>query len=222
MIIFLDFDGVLHPFLERSGAKAFCYMPRLEKVLREFPSVQIVITSTQREFVPLPLLKEQFASDIAARIVGTTPVHQIRDAGDVASSRHREILAYLDGSGTDWLALDDDVSLFPLGCAELVLCEDGFRDPEERVLRAALETLERKQVPTSGLCAYFVLLAKRHGVTYTKTPCDQLAEVITNLSDDDVEMDEVELLLIALERAGIVPSEQVVALHVNYLREKLK
>lgn len=222
MIIFLDFDGVLHPFLERSSAKAFCYLPRLESVLRDFPNVQIVIASTQREFVPLPLLKEQFASDIAACIVGTTPVHQICDAGDVVSSRYREILAYLDGSGADWLALDDDASLFPPGCAELILCDDGFRDPEEHALRAALEALERKQVPTSGLRTHIVALAKRHGVTYTKTTCDQLAEAITNLSGDDVEMDDVELLLIALERAGIVPSEQVVPLHVNYLREKFK
>jgi hypothetical protein len=132
------------------------------------------------------------------------------------------ILAYLDGSGAGWLSLDDDASLFSPGCAELVLCDDGFQDPEELALRAALEALKRKQVLASGLRAYIVALAKRHGVTYTKTPCDQLAEVITNLSDDDVEMDDVELLLIALERAGIVPSEQVVPLHVNYLREKFK
>ena len=78
------------------------------------------------------------------------------------------------------------------------------------------------EIPTVDLSKFIADLAKRHGVTYTKTPFDQLAEIITNLSDDDVEMDDVEFLLIALERAGIVPSEQVVALHVNYLREKFK
>jgi len=139
MIIFLDFDGVLHPFLDRSSAKAFCYMPRLEKVLREFSSVQIVIASTQREVVPLALLRAQFAPDIAARIIGVTPIVEIRNAGDVVGSRHREILAYLNGSGAGWLALDDDASLFPHGCAELVLCDDGFRDHEERALRTALD-----------------------------------------------------------------------------------
>lgn len=142
MIIFLDFDGVLHPFLVRSSTDAFCYLPRLENVLREFPTVQIVITSTQRETVPLALLVGWFAPDIAARIVGTTPIVDIRNAGDVASSRHREILTYLNDSGADWLALDDDASLFSPGCAELVLCDDGFRDAEERALRAALEKRE--------------------------------------------------------------------------------
>jgi hypothetical protein len=140
-ILFLDFDGVLHLFLARSSADAFCYLPRLEKVLREFPAVQIVIASTQRETVPLEILVQRFSPDIAARIVGATPIFEIHDAGDVAGSRHREILAYLDGSGADWLALDDDASLFPPGCAELVLCDDGFQYAEERALRAALGLL---------------------------------------------------------------------------------
>lgn len=136
--LFLDFDGVLHPFLARSSAEAFCHLPRLERVLREFPAVQIVIASTQREAVPLAHLAQQFSPNIAARIVGITPILEVRDAGDVAGSRHREILAYLRGSNADWLALDDDASLFPSGCAELVLCDDGFRDAEERALRTAL------------------------------------------------------------------------------------
>lgn len=84
--LFLDFDGVLHPFLARSSAEAFCHLPRLERVLREFPAVQIVIASTQRESVPLTHLAQRFSPDIAARIVGITPVLEVRDAGDVAGS----------------------------------------------------------------------------------------------------------------------------------------
>lgn len=138
MLLFLDFDGVLHPFLARSSADAFCYLPRLEAVLRDFPAVRVVIASTQRERTPLWFLLEQFSADIAARIVGATPVMEIRDASDVAGSRYREIRAYLGDSGASWLALDDDATLFPPGCAELVLCGDCFGDAEERALRAAL------------------------------------------------------------------------------------
>lgn len=141
MILFLDFDGVLHPFLARSSAEVFCFLPRLEKVLCEFSAVQIVITSTQREVIPLALLVQRFSPDIAVRIVGITPVLEVRDAGDVAGIRHREILAYLRGSNADWLALDDDASLFPPGCAELVLCDDGFREAEERAMRTVLGQL---------------------------------------------------------------------------------
>lgn len=75
-------------------------------------------------------------------------------------------------------------------------------------------------IPTIGVAQFITDLAKRHNISYVKTPNDALAEVITRLSDDDVELDDVVLLLIALERAGIIPSEKVVPLHVNYLREK--
>jgi hypothetical protein len=76
-------------------------------------------------------------------------------------------------------------------------------------------------IPVVGVSEFIVGLANSHGVIYHKTPYDELAETITRLSDDDVEMDDVELLLIALERAGVIGSEYVVPLHVNYLREKL-
>lgn len=45
MILFLNFDGVLHPFLARSGPDAFCYLRRLESVLREFPTVRVMIAT---------------------------------------------------------------------------------------------------------------------------------------------------------------------------------
>lgn len=75
--------------------------------------------------------------------------------------------------------------------------------------------------PVTNVGEYVFELAKRHGVSYAKTPADKLAEAITKLSDDDVEMDRIELLIIALERAGVISGAEVVPLHVNYLREKL-
>ena len=75
-------------------------------------------------------------------------------------------------------------------------------------------------IPTSGLADYITGLAGQHGVRYERTPDDAMADVITALADDEVRMDNVALLLLALERAGVVPSEDVVPLHVNYLREK--
>jgi len=89
------------------------------------------------------------------------------------------------------------------------------------MVRQPIQPDEVTNIPISGLASYIVGLAQRHGVTYIKTPYDELAEVITRLADDEVEMDDVELLLIALERAGVVASEYVVPLHINYLREKL-
>lgn len=75
-------------------------------------------------------------------------------------------------------------------------------------------------IPTRGLAEYIGDLAREHNVRYVRTPEDALADVITRLADDDVVMDNVELLLLALERAGVIASADVVPLHVNYLREK--
>ena len=74
--------------------------------------------------------------------------------------------------------------------------------------------------PATDVGGYIFSLATLHGVSYVKTSYDELSEVITRLSDDDVVMDEIEQLLIALERAGVIPSEAAVPLHLNYLREK--
>lgn len=77
------------------------------------------------------------------------------------------------------------------------------------------------RIPVSGLRDYILSLATDHGVAYVKTPTDRLADTITRLADDEIELDEIEQLLIALERAGIVASVNVVPLHINYLREKM-
>jgi hypothetical protein len=77
------------------------------------------------------------------------------------------------------------------------------------------------RLPVSGLRDYILGLASAHGVTYVETPVDKLADTITRLSDDEVHLDEIECLLIALERAGVVACDSVVPLHINYLREKL-
>ena len=75
-------------------------------------------------------------------------------------------------------------------------------------------------VPTTGLEGFITDLAKKHKVTYVRTSMDALAGTLTKLSGDDVAMDHVECLLIALERVGVVDGESVVPLHINYLREK--
>ncbi|MGJ3701249.1 hypothetical protein [Variovorax sp. AFSI2.2] len=52
MILFLDFDGVLHPEGEDhilNGGVDFCFLPRLEALLREFPFVKIVMLWTDFE-----------------------------------------------------------------------------------------------------------------------------------------------------------------------------
>jgi hypothetical protein len=62
-------------------------------------------------------------------------------------------------------------------------------------------------------------LAERHDVEYEQTSTDVLADHITRLSGDDVELDDTELLLIALQRAGHLSRSQAVLMQADYLRQ---
>jgi hypothetical protein len=62
-------------------------------------------------------------------------------------------------------------------------------------------------------------MAERHHVTYVRTQTDELAHHITRLAGDDVELDEIEQILIALQRAGHVSRAELVRLQAKYLRE---
>lgn len=62
-------------------------------------------------------------------------------------------------------------------------------------------------------------LAQQHGVSYMRTATDAWAGEVTRLADDDVVLDDVELLLIALHRAGHLSRKEALRLQVNYLRE---
>jgi hypothetical protein len=64
------------------------------------------------------------------------------------------------------------------------------------------------------------LLAEQHGITYHQTEFDELADTYSRLSDNEVELDETELLLLELDRAGILTGKDNGFLHLQYLRER--
>jgi hypothetical protein len=64
------------------------------------------------------------------------------------------------------------------------------------------------------------LLAEQHRITYHHTQLDELADTYSRLSDAEVELDETELLLLELDRAGILVGKDNGLLHLQYLRER--
>lgn len=62
-------------------------------------------------------------------------------------------------------------------------------------------------------------MAAKHEVAYVPTRSDLLAGHITRLSSDTVQLDEIECLLIALQRAGHITRDQLIQLQAQYLRE---
>ena len=111
-ILFVDFDGVLHPeFCHES--RHFMHRDAFETVMRQLPSVDLVVSSTWRLQRNLQELKALFSGDIGARVVGATPLYtQLEDIPDtlVGYAREAECVAWLRQNGRaaqDWLALDD-------------------------------------------------------------------------------------------------------------------
>lgn len=132
-VLFLDFDGVLHPEVVSSSQPLLCQLPLLEVVLQDCLAVEVVISSTWRLRWPDPAeatrqMRQYFSADIAARVVGVTPQHRDLDPASAPDGldlylRHWECEAWLRAHrppGTPWIALDDRAYWFRPFCPNLL------------------------------------------------------------------------------------------------------
>lgn len=145
MILFLDFDGVLHPEPCYDKEQLFCCLLRLENVLLDFPEVDIVVTSTWRETRTLAELRAYFSTEIGVRIVGLTPSWKDHQSlfESVGYQRQTEIEAWLRQSSEPWrtwVAVDDKPYLFKPFLPNLVKTASniGFELNTELILRQKL------------------------------------------------------------------------------------
>ncbi|WP_049777418.1 hypothetical protein [Allorhizobium ampelinum] len=60
-------------------------------------------------------------------------------------------------------------------------------------------------------------LARQHGIVAERNGTDDMADTITRLSGDDVIHDEIEDLLVTMQRKGVITDVQANALYGNYL-----
>jgi hypothetical protein len=127
-VLFLDFDGVLHPesCAERDH---FCYLPNFCGVFRGADpdhKVPIVVSSLWRHHCTLVQMRSYFPQDIAGQIVGVTPYLSDQEARDVKDwdlyggeqsrtcHRQREIVMWMQAHSPQgrWLAIDDRAAYF--------------------------------------------------------------------------------------------------------------
>ena len=129
-ILFLDFDGVLHPEHCQESMYFTC-LSVLEDALRQVPQCQVVTTSTWRLQKPLAQLQAVFSADIAARVISTTPrFSTLVDVPDslVSCEREAECHARLrdhEMSYLPWLAVDDRSWLYGPFCKSLFWWRDA-------------------------------------------------------------------------------------------------
>jgi hypothetical protein len=158
MILFLDFDGVLHPE-PCLREQAFCQLPRVERILRDFASVEIVISSTWRLDWKDPAestsqMRKHFSADIAPSVIGVTPDHRYLERSTAPKGlgeyqREWECRSWLRThrkKGTPWLALDDRVWWFQPNSPNVMIVPfySGFTDDHEAALRQRLHDLEQR------------------------------------------------------------------------------
>jgi len=129
MILFLDFDGVLHPFPMGPTDSHLSATSALWNILDRIPEATVVITSTWRERYSfqelLELLRAHGGERYASRFIGVTPI--MESATDyVPGIRQREIESWLATNGASqesYVILDDIEEYFDFTCKNLYLVD---------------------------------------------------------------------------------------------------
>lgn len=123
MILFLDFDGVLHPedvYMTpsgpslRSSGSLFMWASILEAELVAYPNVEIVLSTSWVRQLDFHRAKKRLPEGLQKRVTGSTwhssmaKIWADQNWWDSAS-RYGQIMRYVSRTGvTHWIALDDD------------------------------------------------------------------------------------------------------------------
>ena len=126
-VLFLDFDGVLHPGPDVTSAPArWCWLPALVKLLAGHTDVRIVVHSLWRLDHSVDELRA-LLGELAERVIDATPEGGRLESIETWLEGHPEVSRYriLD---------DDELDFFYPLPAELIVCDSGLgvTDPVAR------------------------------------------------------------------------------------------
>jgi hypothetical protein len=122
-VLFLDFDGVLHPdqvYITASGpqlraeGELFMWAPILEAELAPYPDLKIVLSTSWVRNIGFGRAKRRLSPSVQERIIGSTWHSSMAKvwADQIwwdGASRHGQIMRYAARARVNqWLALDDD------------------------------------------------------------------------------------------------------------------
>jgi len=133
VIVFLDFDGVLHPDPCEHAARLFENAPRLTEALSDFPQVVLVLSTAWRQGSTYSQLVVLLPEPLRERVIGVTPNFSdfAPTAALVPYRRQAECMFWMRQNRVQdkfWLALDDRPSGFTPYCENLIACDpqSGF------------------------------------------------------------------------------------------------
>lgn len=124
-VLFLDFDGVLHPDPCPDRRRLFEHAPTLAAALAPFATLQVVLSTAWRTDLTLVELACHLPRPLRARLAGATRRFSEIDCAPalVPYRRQAECQHWIDHErpGAPWLALDDRASGFEPYCDRLIL-----------------------------------------------------------------------------------------------------
>lgn len=150
MILFLDFDGVLHPgdvVLRRrkphlaAQGELFMWAPILADVLESAPEVRIVLSTSWVRHLGFSRARGALPPALASRVIGATWHTELlegRSKRDMCAwdlwTRYEQIERYVARAKLlDWAAIDDDFEGWPEAQANRLIpteSDRGLGDPE--------------------------------------------------------------------------------------------
>ncbi|MGE6528585.1 HAD domain-containing protein [Stutzerimonas stutzeri] len=143
MLLFLDFDGVLHPDAVfrrsdgrielRADGELFMWAPILVEALSGLASVRIVLSTSWVRHLGFQRARKALPAELQMLVIGATWHSAMRrtDQGTIAwdeQTRYQQIATYLtqlSSAPTDWLAIDDDNRGWPDVKREHLLLTDS-------------------------------------------------------------------------------------------------
>lgn len=153
-ILFLDFDGPLHPdeayqtrhkgiVLRCDGHNLFEHAELLASMLEPHPDVKIVLSTSWVRVIGFDRAKARLPVALQERIVGAT-YHKSMKEWFPGLSRYKQILGHVGRHQLDdWIALDNDPIGWPLDKMDRLVLTDnwgGLGDLEPQIkLRGWLE-----------------------------------------------------------------------------------
>lgn len=161
VVLYLDFDGVLHHHavmwhprrgiymnpIEAPGRRLFEWVDHLEAILSEFPAVSVVLSSSWCVKPGYGKALKYLSLGLRARFVGGT-FHRRHHGADqlilqsfTATPRFKQILGDVERRRPRaWLALDDDVADWPDQYRENLVACDGETGISSQLVQAELRT----------------------------------------------------------------------------------
>lgn len=164
MLLFLDFDGVLHPlfvvdaetgYSRPYDGRMLLHAPLLADILCPWlPQLEIVISSTWGRKRDLDTLRALLPAELAEKVSDAVHHHlPAPDATNTITSRYAEIAWYLKhmrpDAGDRWFAIDDDGRGWPDALIEhLVWCDQDLGDSRsQHAVRNALSLRLPQSLP---------------------------------------------------------------------------